>query len=500
MQHNATVARGSSFALTGLLISAALQYAQNIGVARLFGAERTGYFVFAISLAGVAATVGMLGAQETVLRYVAAFRGSGEMQKLRGVLLFGGALTLVGSSVLACVLYFAAPAISAWGGNPAAAGVVRALTFTIPPLALIVVLAAALQGVKRLDFAALARDIGRPLALFAAVLIVWAFSLSFETMLALYALGLVVALAFALALVRHIFPELKQARQARYQTGPWLRFSLSVTLMDVFRSANRWGDTLVLAFFISAAQLAIYYSALRTAIFIGIIVSAFSAILSPLAADLWHRQEIGQLDEVYKTTTRWAVTAGLPVAAAILALSQPLMRLFGAEFEAGIPVLVIILVGQIGNVLTGGVGRLLIMTGHERIELVNTLLTIVLLIGGLWLFAPRYGMIGAAAVNAAVVLVINLLKLLQVWRFIGIHPYQLNYWKPIAASVGVAFLGMFMANMLSGRALIVELTVVSVSMAAAYLFLLAIFGLEPGDKAVLMQMKAHLFSGRAIRA
>ena len=51
---------------------------------------------------------------------------------------------------------------------------------------------------------------------------------------------------------------------------------------------------------------------------------------------------------------------------AMVLFSGVIMRFFGAGFESGAGLLVIIAVGQLINVATGSVSFLLNMTGHER--------------------------------------------------------------------------------------------------------------------------------------
>jgi O-antigen/teichoic acid export membrane protein len=72
------------------------------------------------------------------------------------------------------------------------------------------------------------------------------------------------------------------------------------------------------------------------------------------------------------------------------------MGLFGPEFVAGSTVLMVLALGQLINVITGSVGFLLSMTGHERDLLKSTVIAaILMLILCAWLI-PAYGMMGAA--------------------------------------------------------------------------------------------------------
>ena len=103
------------------------------------------------------------------------------------------------------------------------------------------------------------------------------------------------------------------------------------------------------------------------------------------------------------------------------------MGLFGAEFAAGGYLLRILAIGQFINVLSGSVGYLLMMSGHER-----DLRNITLVVGPLSLLLAivltnYFGVVGAALATAIGIGSQNLAAVWMVNRRLGFN--TLLFWR-----------------------------------------------------------------------
>jgi O-antigen/teichoic acid export membrane protein len=90
-------------------------------------------------------------------------------------------------------------------------------------------------------------------------------------------------------------------------------------------------------------------------------------------------------------------------------------------------------VAQTLNASVGPVGGVLMMTGHERWVLANTVLLGGLNAIGNYLLVPEYGIIGAAISTAGAVICWNLVSLLEVYLLLGIQPYTAAYLRVLGA-------------------------------------------------------------------
>jgi O-antigen/teichoic acid export membrane protein len=104
-----------------------------------------------------------------------------------------------------------------------------------------------------------------------------------------------------------------------------------------------------------------------------------------------------------------------------------LMRLFGAEFAEGAALLQILAVGQFINAITGSVGFLLIMSGHERDMRNVTLISGFSAMFLAWFLTAQFGIIGAATGTAIAVATQNLLAVYFVKKRLGFN--TLAVWR-----------------------------------------------------------------------
>lgn len=487
------LARHSFFAFLGFLGGAILQFGYNLGLARLYGPESVGLFAFGLGLASVGSVIGGLGAKETILRYSAAYIEAGNRGALKGLLTFGLVLATLGTLVIGLVLFLLAEPIAQWTSKPASAQVLRYMAGSIPLLAGIVLTAAVMQGARRLDLSAALGDIGRSLAPILALGAAALLAQPFTAFLSWYLLTLMIILPLGLLIAARVLP-LRGGSSMAWNTRAWLGFSLVVTILDLFRSTTGWADTIILGFLVPATEVGVYFVALRTAQLVTLSLAAFNAILSPLAAALWHAADRENLGRVYRTATRWTCATVLPSVVAAALLRDELIGLFGDQFveRSGGVLLLVFLVGRAANGLTGGVGRMLVMTGNHRLELVDTVIGLAITIGGVIWLVPKFGLMAAAGVNAGTVVLMNGVKLIQVRVLLGLHPYDSSYLKLVLAT-GVAFLAGTTAYELSNAwSDILRCAVTLPAIGVVYAATLAGLGLDEDDHAVLQALKRRL--------
>jgi O-antigen/teichoic acid export membrane protein len=497
LKQTSTIALGGSVVLLSLIVGALLQYGCNIGFARLFGAGTFGLFAFGMGFINVMAIVGQLGTREMFIRYVAVYRGTHDTPHLRGLLLFGLFLGLVGSIVFTLLLGMNASSIAQWAKKTEAEDVLRRLAILVPPFAIVGLVATALQGAKAFGRSFSLSEIGRPVALIVALGLAWSAALPFDRFLTAYKYVFYLIALSSLFWFRDLFKGGDEGKSTSFAIADWLPFTLPVALLELIRSGEGYADTLLLGFLCSAKDVGVYYAAQRTGLLVVVVLAAFNAVLSPLAADLWHRRDITELDRVFKLTTRWTCMLALPIFAATMLVRNDLMALFGPEFHIGATPLLIILVGQMVNALTGGVGRLLVMTGHQRLELVNTVVSLTTLAISMVWAVPRYGLLGAALANCFVLSAINILKLVEVRFMIGIQPYEPRYWKPLVAAIGAWLVGWTFKSIFLGNGVTSNLVLVPIAVGFTYWIILLKLGIEAEERCLVQSALSWLpFSKR----
>lgn len=173
-----------------------------------------------------------------------------------------------------------------------------------------------------------------------------------------------------------------------------------------------WIDRFFVGYYQSEQAVAIYDVAAKLALLVSFNLDAINSILAPKVVALYHKDDPESLQKTIFFTVRLSsLIAGL-IFLGMLVLHPFLLAFFGAEYKSGSWVLLILASGQLVNCLSGSVGILLQMTGHQlmyqRIMIAGLLINLVLNL----LLAPLFGIEGIAFATFASILT---------WNFLGIY-------------------------------------------------------------------------------
>jgi O-antigen/teichoic acid export membrane protein len=253
-----------------------------------------------------------------------------------------------------------------------------------------------------------------------------------------------------------------------------------------------WADMLLLGYLGTSADVGYYGAALRVGTGSSAILMAFATVFTPVIADLYNKRHLTELQTLYKTVARWIFTCSLPIFIVVILLAEPVMHLFGSDFTAGSGALMLLAFSQLINAGTGTAGLMVLMSGHSQMELLNVAAALIVDVALCFLLIPSFGVIGAAVANVSAAGVINLLRAAEVWIFLRLHAYNLDYIKPIfAGAIGalVVYLGNLMVSLGTGLA---ALLMSAAILMVVYVALTVALGLNKHDKMVVRMVKARL--------
>ena len=202
-----------------------------------------------------------------------------------------------------------------------------------------------------------------------------------------------------------------------------LRFGAPRAPSALLAQALFWADLWVLDAFASGNTLDTYAAVGRISQVILLFLTSLNLLFSPFAADLHARGHRTQLDALFKSATRWALTATAPVVIVLSIAAAQALQAFNPAFSDGATALRILLIGQLINVATGSVGFVLIMVGRTGVDLIDNILATVILVGIAIPLASNYGMNGVAVASAVSLAGVNMVRLLQVRHIVHIQPY-----------------------------------------------------------------------------
>ena len=138
-----------------------------------------------------------------------------------------------------------------------------------------------------------------------------------------------------------------------------------------------------------------------TTIFATVLATTEGYVAARLAGDF----RAGRPDLAWARHRRATILMlGMTAPALLLLFVAPnwlLRTAFGPEFEMAATALMIMAVGQLVTMIRGPLGALLTMGGHERAQLLLTLVGLAMTVALALLLIPRYGLAGAAIAQAA---------------------------------------------------------------------------------------------------
>lgn len=417
------VLRGASVAGVLKVLSAAFTFGLSVVLGRMLGAEEAGIYFLALTTATIAATVGRLGLDSAVIRFVSAQSSVGNWGDVRAVYRSMIVIGILCSASMAIALVLAANVLADSVFNDMRlSGPIRVMAIAVVPLALNILISRALQGLSRIRDSVLVFSIlPSGIALFGTLLLARRWEVD----------GAIVAYVFAVT-VSAIYGGIAWRRAVAIHADDQAKASRDSAARDLLRSGPplligallqlviQMTGTLMLGMWASTTEVSIFAVAWRTAILINFVLIAVNAIAQPKFAELYVKGDMNALANTARKANVLMTICAAPVFLVFIVAPEFVMSAFGNDFAGGGATLQILSIGQFINVATGSVGILLVMSGHER-EYRNIQIVAACIVVSLsCVLIPVLGAAGAAIGAAAALIVQNVLFGYFVWTRLGI--------------------------------------------------------------------------------
>jgi O-antigen/teichoic acid export membrane protein len=435
-----TVAKGGGIALFALLFSKAFAFVYRILLARFLEPADYGLLFLGIAVITSVRLLFIQGFPEGLNRFVAFFRGKKDPARVRGVIVDCFLVVGVLSVISGLALFFFSDWIAEELFNsPGLSVLLKVLAISMPFQGFYFAYESIARGFNRLEYWAYAELFGRHLGelligVFLVVLGFGAFGASVGFFLS-FVLGVGILFFFVEKKLVSVF---KKGEEVTRLTREFVSFSLPLFLAESILSLSQQSGTLLIGFFQPLEQVGVFNAVFSFMMVLTFFMVAMNKSFIPMASELFAQEKTRELESLFKATTKWIFMASLPVFIVFFLFSENLLRLFfGVEylsFGASLA-LKILSVGYLINVSTGSVRWVLVSIGKTKTNFYNMLVFTVLNVGIGVALIPSQGVVGAAIALAIATAVINLLRLVEIRHFLGIHPYKLSYLRPLLAGV-----------------------------------------------------------------
>jgi O-antigen/teichoic acid export membrane protein len=297
-----------------------------------------------------------------------------------------------------------------------------------------------------------------------------------------YTLGAMACWGVAFALFRRL--KLPRAERPSERIAlPLVRFSAPVSGMVVLGTALLWLDALLLGAFRSAGEVAVYGLVVRMLLIGSGILAALVQAFGPLVTQLLAMERRRHLQDILRGATRWSVALSAPLLTLVMLVGGHVLAALGQPAGRGAAAAVILGVAFLVDASTGPVGHVLTMSGRSWLNFVNNAVALVSNVLLNLLLIPSFGLLGAAASWAVVIVGLNVVRVFQVRSLFGITPLGRSLWKPLVASGTAAAAVVALGPTLAGAGLrpVGWIGVVTLLFSSVYGLTILGLGLEAPD-------------------
>jgi O-antigen/teichoic acid export membrane protein len=201
-------------------------------------------------------------------------------------------------------------------------------------------------------------------------------------------------------------------------------------------------DILMLGWLTASEEIGLYKSIQPVANILTFLLGSLTFIYLPIATRYFSDGRLGDLDIIYKTSTRWISQLTFPLLLFYFLFGENFLQvLFGSEYAVAWSALVILSVGQYSSVITGPNGMTIKAIDRTREDLLASGGALITNVVMNYLLIPIYGIEGAAVATTLGFLVYNIIDLAILYWYVDVSPFHWDLVKPIPITV-VAVVGL----------------------------------------------------------
>jgi O-antigen/teichoic acid export membrane protein len=415
-QRDAIAAYGIRIASAGLL------YISQVALARWMGSDAYGIYVIAWTVVLVLGGLSSLGLNQAVMRLVPQYRAAGDTGLLSGLIDGSRWLALVAGSAIAAL---GLAGLALWGHHidgPLAVAAYLALV-CVPMYAVTDVQDGIGRGHGWMGLGLLPPYVLRPALVLTGMTAAHLLSLPMTAttamaaaILATWATGLIQLWALSQRL-----PRPTTATPSEHDLRGWLGVGLPLMAVTGAEITLQCADVLILSRTMAPTDIAVYYAAAKTMSLLLYVHYAVGSAAAKRLAALDTTGDKSGLERTVPEIVRWTFWPSLAAGLVILALGQPLLSLFGPQFTAGYPVMMVLVAGFLARAAVGPSDTILRMLGQHRLSAAISVATAVLNVALLLALIPAFGLVGAAAATAVALTAEAACNWLAARRRLGLH-------------------------------------------------------------------------------
>lgn len=238
--------------------------------------------------------------------------------------------------------------------------------------------------------------------------------------------NLIILIYQIIGLNRFKIKELQFAKPV-YAIKEWLSTSLPMLFTSSLQILLKTADVFMIGLLMTPRDVGIYNAALKIDNIILFGLTAVNFVEAPIISKLYGAGDMKGLQKTVKQSAWLIFVFTIFISMPVVFFGKPILSLFGEEFKVAFWPLIIILISNAFNALSGSVGLLMSMTKHQKEAFYITAASALICIVLNYFFINLWGIVGASIAIAISVVIRNTTMVVYVKKVLGINATVLPF-------------------------------------------------------------------------
>ena len=434
-----SITKNAGITALGLVVLNVMSFVNNAIITRTVGADQYGIYVLATRILEFLMVAAALGLGQSVIRFISMYAGKNDPRKVKGTILYVLRITVLASLGFALIIFLLSEIVSTRiFKRPELAYYLKILMIALPCGVMLNTVLHIFIGLKQVKYQVLMANLASPLLFFVLISATFLLGYRLDGLVWMHIANIVFIAAAAWIILRKVYFRKAAETEIQLETRKIWNYNIPVYAAHFANTAFRLTPIFIMGYFLSNEEVGIFNVSYKVGALVLFSMSAFRLIFLPSISELFAKKDIATISGLFKTVTKWIFTFGLIIFAMVAAFDVTILKIFGDEFASGALVLLLVMAGELVNASTGLVGAIILMSGRSKVVLVNSVIQFAMIAGLAWWLTPLYGSAGTALAYAIAMLIMNAVRIIELYRFEKIHPYKLSTIKPaIAVLAGI---------------------------------------------------------------
>ena len=402
------ISKNSLLTLLFRVLAVVVNLLFNLFIARQLPPSEAGVFFIILTFITLCSQLSSAGLCNITLRFMSADYASKKIDSFNECFSFGFIITMVISSLLSIVFFIKSSFFSELLNISDYVSTFRVAIFTIIPFSLMFLFVSGNQSISKSGKGMFFLGLLQPIIFFLVMIF---FDNNLLGMICALLVSHIANITFVVISwlyekkTKIVFFDLNTFNRIK---TCWFSFFISILLPQL----KTHSPTLIASDFLNKDAIAGLNICIKISAVMIFILGVVNIIVAPKLAAYYSNGELNKIELLLKKSIKLNLALCLPIFIIITLFTSQILSFFGSAYVSFSYVLIILMIGQVINVATGSVGQLLLMSGMSKLYNYAMIISIAVLLLGIVLFVPTYGVLALSIMISISIAIQNILFLI----------------------------------------------------------------------------------------